>query len=165
MSARNVLESQQSVHAATAGRRAAACWKLATGQAPSLHPTPMACCRSPRGRRGSPCAAHWRTCRAPPWTMCCSPAKQLTVAPGQHVVMEAWSGSGCEEPVAFRWDVQAAPALAQPASTAARDGNVAWCSRCATGQGGRALGTALAGVAGAGGRFAAGSGPLVSCFG
>eukprot|EP01031_Cornospumella_fuschlensis_P008716 gene8716-10736_t len=38
MSARNVLESQQSVHAATAGRRAAGCWKLATGQALSLHP-------------------------------------------------------------------------------------------------------------------------------
>ena len=91
------------------------------------------------------------------------PGEQLTVAPGQHVVMEAWSGSGCAESVAFRWDVLAAPALAQPASQAARDWECGVVQPLrdlgqALGQGGRALGTALAGVAGAGagGRFAAG---------
>lgn len=91
------------------------------------------------------------------------PGQQLTVAPGQHVVMEAWtgSGSGCAEPVAFRWDVVAAPALAQPASTAARDWECGVVQPLrdlgqALGQCGRALGTALAGVAGAGGRFAVG---------
>ena len=119
MSARNVLESQQSVHAATAGRRAAACWKLATGQALSLHPHSHGVLQIAQGQA-------WVTLRGALADLpgaavdhVLQPGQQLTVAPGQHVVMEAWSGSGCAESVAFRWDVLAAPALAQPASTAA----------------------------------------------
>ena len=119
MSARNVLESQQSVHAATAGRRAAGCWKLATGQALSLRPKSHGVLQIAQGQA-------WVTLRGALADLpgaaadhVLQPGEQLTVAPGQHVVMEAWSGSGCAESVAFRWDVQAAPALAQPASTAA----------------------------------------------
>ena len=157
MSARNVLESQQSVHAATAGRRAAGCWKLATGQALSLHPNSHGVLQIAQGQA-------WVTLRGALADLpgaavdhVLQPGEQLLVAPGQHVVMEAWSGSGCAESVAFRWDVLAAPALAQPASTAARDWECGVVQPLRDlGQGGRALGTALAGVAGAGGRFAAG---------
>ena len=119
MSARNVLESQQSVHAATAGRRAAGCWKLATGQTLSLQPNSHGVLQIAQGQA-------WVTLRGALADLpgaavdhVLQPGQQLTVAPGQHVVMEAWSGSGCAEPVAFRWDVVAAP-------------DVAWCSRCAT---------------------------------
>ena len=168
MSARNVLESQQSVHAATAGRRAAGCWKLATGQALSLRPNSHGVLQIAQGQA-------WVTLRGALADLpgaaadhVLQPGEQLAVAPGQHVVMEAWSGSGCAESVAFRWDVLAAPALAQPASTAATDWECGVVQPLrdlgqALGQGGRALGTALAGVAGAGvagagagGRFAAG---------
>ena len=89
------------------------------------------------------------------------PGQQLTVAPGQHVVMEAWNPQGGAEAVAFRWDALPASALTRPASQAARDWECGVVQPLrdlgqALGQGGRALGTALAGVAGAGGRFAAG---------
>ena len=68
MSARNVLESQQSVPPPRLAVARTGCWKLATGQPLSLRPNPMACCRSPgagvghlarriggpAGRRGGP---------------------------------------------------------------------------------------------------------------
>ena len=161
MSARIVLESLQFVDAATAGRRAAGCWKLATGQALSLRPDTHGVLQIAQGRA-------WVTLRGARADLpgavvdhVLQPGEQLTVAPGQHVVMEAWSGSGYAEPVAFRWDVLAAPALAQPASMAARDWECGVVQPLrdlgqSLGQGGRALGTALAGVAGAGGRFAVG---------
>jgi len=85
----------------------------------------------------------------------------LTIAPGQHVVMEAWNPRGHAEAVAFRWDSVVAPATEQPASLAARDWECGVVQPLrdlvqALGQGGRALGAALADVTGAGGRFAAG---------
>ena len=92
MSARNVLESQQSVHAATAGRRAAGCWKLATGQALSLHPNSHGVLQIAQGQA-------WVTLRG---ALADLPGaavdhvlqlgEQVTVAPGQHV------GDGGVEP-------------------------------------------------------------------
>ena len=161
MSARNVLESQQSVHAATAGRRAAGCWKLTTGKALSLRPHTHGVLQIAQGQA-------WVTLRGALADLpgaavdhVLQPGEQLAVAPRQHVVMEAWSGSGCAESVAFRWDALPAPALTRPASPAARDWECGVVQPLhdlgqALGQGGRALGTALAGVAGAGGRFTAG---------
>lgn len=150
MSARNVLESQQSVHAATAGRRAAGCWKLATGQALSLRPNSHGVLQIAQGQA-------WVTLRGALADLpgaavdhVLQPGEQLAVAPGQHVVMEAWNPQGSAEAVAFRWDAPPASALTRPASQAARD----W--ECGVVQPLRDLGQALAGVAGAGGRFAAG---------
>ena len=161
MSPRNVLESQQSVHAALAGRRAAGCWKLATGRALSLRPHTHGVLQIAQGHvwltlSGSladlPGAAADHVLRA---------GEQLTIAPGQHVVMEAWSSHGHAEAVAFRWDPLAAPVLPQSASPAARDWECGVVQPLrdalqARGRGGRALGAALADVTGAGGRFAAG---------
>ena len=161
MSARNVRESQQSDHAAPAGRRAAGCWKLDTGQALSLRPNSHGVLQIAQGQA-------WVTLRGALADLpgaavdhVLQPGEQLTVAPGQHAVMEAWNPQGSAEAVAFRWDALPASALTRPASQAARDGEggVVQPRRDlgqALGQGGRALGTALAGVAGAGGRFAAG---------
>lgn len=161
MSARNVLESQQSVHATAAGRRAAGCWKLATGQALSLHPNSHGVLQIAQGQA-------WVTLRGALADLpgaavdhVLQPGEQLIVAPGQHVVMEAWNPRGNAEAVAFRWDSVVVPATAQPASQAARDWECGVVQPLrdlgqALGQGGRALGTALAGVVGAGGRFAAG---------
>ena len=161
MSARNVLESQQSVHAATAGRRAAACWKLATGQALSLHPHSHGVLQIAQGQA-------WVTLRGALADLpgaavdhVLQPGQQLTVAPGQHVVMEAWNPQGSAEAVSFRWDALPASALTRPASQAARDWDCGVVQPLrdlgqALGQGGSALGTALAGLAGAGGRFAVG---------
>lgn len=161
MSARNVLESQQSVHATAAGRRAAGCWKLATGQALSLHPNSHGVLQIAQGQA-------WVTLRGALADLpgaavdhVLQPGEQLIVAPGQHVVMEAWNPRGNAEAVAFRWDSVVVPATAQPASQAARDWECGVVQPLrdlgqALGQGGRALGTALAGVVGAGGRFAVG---------
>ena len=161
MSARNVLESQQSVHAATDGRRAAGYWKLATGQALSLRPNSHGVLQIAQGQA-------WVTLRGVLADMpgaavdyMLRPGQQLTVAPGQHVVMEAWNPQGSAEVVAFRWEALTASALTRPASQAARDWECGVVQPLrdlgqALGQGGRALGTALSGVAGAGGRVAAG---------
>ena len=110
MSSRNVLESQQSVHAATAGRRAAGGWKLATGQALSLRPNRHGVLQIAQGQA-------WVTLRGALADLpgaavdhVLQPGQQLLVAPGQHVVMEAWNPQGSAEAVAFRWD---APPLSQ----------------------------------------------------
>jgi hypothetical protein len=161
MSPRNVLESQQSVHASLAGRSAAGCWKLATGQALSLHPRTHGVLQIVQGQvwltlSGSladlPGAAADHVLRA---------GEQLAVAPGQHVVMEAWNPGAGAEAVAFRWDGAAVPAATLPDSLAARDWECGVVQPLrdlghALGQGGRALGAALGEVTGAGGRFAAG---------
>jgi len=161
MSPRNVLESQQSVHAAQAGRRAAGCWKLASGQALSLHPQTHGVLQVAQGQA-------WVTLRGALADMpgaavdhLLQPGEQLTIAPGQHVVMEAWKAAGCAEAVSFRWDAAAAPASVQPASPVARDWECGVVQPLrdlvhALGQGGHALGAALVDVAGAGGRFAVG---------
>ncbi|PJI96091.1 hypothetical protein CLU85_0830 [Acidovorax sp. 69] len=161
MSPRNVLESQQSVQASVADRPAAGCWKLATGQALSLRPRTQGVLEIARGQvwltltgalADRPGAAADYVLRA---------GDRLVVAPGQHVVMEAWNPRKYPGAVAFRWDGAAAPVAAQPAGGTARD----WESGVvlplrdlvqALAQGGRAVVDALAQVAGAGGRFAVG---------
>lgn len=161
MSTSNVPELQQSVHATPAGRCAAGCWKLAAGQALSLRPQTHGVLQIAQGHawvtlRGAladrPGAAVDHVLRT---------GERLTVVPGQHVVMEAWSASRGGEPVAFRWDALATPALAKPANQAARDWEYGVVQPLrdlarALEQGGRALGGALVGVMGAGGRLVAG---------
>jgi hypothetical protein len=164
MSPRNVLESQQSAPALQAGRSAAGCWKLANGRALSLVPHTHGVLEIAQGRvwvtlggvgADLPGAAADHVLHA---------GEQLRIAPGQHVVMEAWGLSGSVEAVAFRWEGAMASATsgASPgASLAARDWECGVVQPLrdllqALGQGGRALGTTLVDVTGAGGRFAAG---------
>ena len=179
MSLRNVLESQQSAHADLAGRSVAGCWKLAAGRALSLHPRQRSVLEIVQGRV-------WLTVSAAsPWHIrqSATPAasavvdhvlqagERLTIEPGQHVVMEAWSQSGDRAhvgPLAFHWDLApaSAGAAALSASPFARSSAASdWeCGVVqplrdlvhALGQGGRAVGTALADMVAAGGRFAAG---------
>lgn len=163
MSARNVLESQQSVQAAAARRPAAGCWKLTPGRALSLHPRERSVLEIAQGRV-------WLTLAG------ASPADlpgavadhvlqagdRLTIAPGQHVVMEAWSPAGAPaEGIAFQW---AAEASAVGRHTLPRPGAEWECGvvlpLCdllqALAQGGRAVGLAGTQALGAGGRLAFG---------
>ena len=161
MSHRPVLESQQSVTASSAGRSAAGSWTLGAGRALSLHPAAS-------GVLAIACGRAWVTAQGPgagcPGTgvdHVLRAGDELAIAPGQHVVLEPWGTAGRADAVAFRWDALPASALTRPASQAARDWECGVVQPLrdlgqALGQGGRALGTALAGVAGAGGRFAAG---------
>ncbi|MFN7153563.1 MAG: DUF2917 domain-containing protein [Acidovorax sp.] len=180
MSPRNVLESQQSVHADLAGRSAAGCWKLAAGCALSLYPRQRSVLEIAQGRVWltlSPASpSHIRQSAASAVVdQVLQAGERLTIEPGQHVVMEAWSQSGDRAhvgPVAFHWDLApaSAAAAALPASPFTRpfaQSSAASEWECgvvqplrdlvhALGQGGRAVGTALADMAAAGGRFAAG---------
>jgi len=161
MSLIDILESQQFVQARQAGRPAAGCWKLATGHALSLRPRSHGVLQIVQGQVwltliGS--LADWPGSAA---DHVLKAGEQLVIAPGQHVVMETWSPSGHADAVAFHWDGVVAPATAQSGSPAARDWECGVVQPLrdlvqALGQGGRALGTTLAAVAGAGGRFAAG---------
>ena len=180
MSPRNVLESQQSAHAPLAGRSAAGCWKLAAGRALSLRPREHSVLEIAEGR------VWVTVSQLRPWhqpqrgavvDQVLLAGECLAIEPGQHVVMEAWSPSIsatsatsaiCAGAVAFHWDRVPTVARAQRQAagrwgrhSAAHD----WDSGVvqplrdlahALGQGGRALGTAAADMAGAGGRFAAG---------
>lgn len=161
MSARNVLESQQSVHASTAGRRAAGCWKLATGKALSLRPETHGVLHIAQGQAWVTLSGALADMPGAAADHVLHAGEQLAIPPGQHVVMEAWSSHGHAEAVAFRWDPLAAPVLPELTSAAARDWECGVVQPLrdvlqALGQGGRALGAALADVTGAGGRFAAG---------
>lgn len=157
----HILETQQFVQASQAGRPATGCWKLTNGQALSLRPRTRGVLQIAQGQvwltlSGS--LADWPGSAA---DHVLKAGEQLAIAPGQHVVMEAWNPAGHTDAVAFRWDSVAAPATAQPTSLAARDWECGVVQPLrdlvhALGQGGRALGTALADVTGAGGRFAAG---------
>ena len=161
MSCHNVLKLQQSVQASQAGCAAAGTWKLAAGQAVSLRPRTPGVLEIARGcvwltLGGSlddlPGAAADHVLHA---------GERLTVAPGQHVVMEVWSARGGADAAAFHWEGGAAPATASTASAITRDweSGVAQPLRDlgqALGQGGRALVAALADVTGAGGRCGAG---------
>lgn len=166
MSPRNVLESQQSAHTTQAGRSAAGCWKLANGRALSLVPQAHGVLEIAQGRvwvtlggggalADLPGAAADHVLHA---------GEQLRVAPGQHVVIEAWGLSGSVEAAAFRWDGAMAwvtSGALPTASLAARDWECGVVQPLrdllhALGQGGRALGATLVDVTGAGGRFAAG---------
>ncbi|WP_298207562.1 DUF2917 domain-containing protein [Acidovorax sp.] len=165
MFARNVLESQQSVQAAVAGRSAAGCWKLANGRALSLHPREPGVLEIAEGRV-------WLTLSALSGTSSADlPADlprgvadhvlvagdRFAVAAGQHLVMEAWGAADSAGAVAFNWEGAAAPT----ASATACDWECGVLLPLrdlgqALAQGGRALGTAWVGAAGAGGRLALG---------
>lgn len=161
MSPRNVLESQQSVHAALAGRRAAGCWKLATGRALSLRPHTHGVLQIAQGQVWLTLSGSLADLPGAAVDHVLQAGEQLTIAPGQHVVMEAWNPRGNAEAVAFRWDSVVALAPARSTSLVACDWECGVVQPLrdlvqALGQGGRALGAALADVTGAGGRFAAG---------
>ncbi|RQO80704.1 DUF2917 domain-containing protein [Acidovorax sp. FJL06] len=173
MPARNVLESQQSVQAAVAGRPAAGCWKLAPGRALSLHPREPSVLEIAQGRV-------WLTLSgASPTPLPADlPADlprgvadhmlqagdRLAIAAGQHVVMEAWNPAGLPDGgVAFHWKGAAALANGQGAHVLRRGAD--WeCGVVqplrdlaqALAQGGRAVGQAGAQVLGATGRLALG---------
>lgn len=171
MSARNVLESQQSVQAFAAGRPAAGCWKLTPGRALSLHPCEHGVLQIAQGRvwltlRGQALADVPAGLRPDlPCDMAdhvLQAGESLAVAPGQHVVMEAWSPAGAPaEGVAFHWAAQPssarAPRLQRPG--AEWECSVALPLRDlvqALAQGGRAVGLAGVQVLSAGGRLALG---------
>lgn len=161
MTPRNVLESQQSVHASLAGRSAAGCWKLATGTALSLRPRTHGVLQIAQGQVWLTLSGSLADLPGAAADHMLQAGQQLAIAPGHHVVMEAWNPLGRADAVAFRWDSVAAPATAQSTSLAARDWECGVVQPLrdlahALGQGGRALGAALADGAGAGGRFAAG---------
>lgn len=173
MSARNVLESQQSVQAAVAGRSAAGCWKLTPGRALSLHPRERSVLEIARGRV-------WLTLsgtlpRHQPADMpadlllgvadhLLQAGDRLDIAAGQHVVMEVWTPAGSPgEDVAFHWHGAPAPVPAQ-GRCAQRPGAEWECGVVqplrdlvqALAQGGRAVGLAGGHAIGAGGRLVLG---------
>jgi hypothetical protein len=157
----NNQESQQSAHADPAGHPASGCWKLASGKALSLRPRTHGVLQIAQGQV-------WLTLRGSladlPGTAAdhlLQPGDQWAIAPGQHVVLEAFGPAGSADAVAFRWDSVMVPATTRPASLAARDWECGVAQPLrdlvhALDQGGRALGKSLADVAGAGGRLAAG---------
>lgn len=177
MSARNVLESQQSVQAAVAGRPAAGCWKLAPGRALSLHPREHGVLEVAQGRV-------WLTLSgASPTPLPADlPADlprgvadhllqagdRLAIAAGQHVVMEAWNPAGLPDGgVAFHWTGAPIPVpVSVQGQYAVRPGAEWECGVVqplrdlvqALAQGGRAVGQAGAQALGAGGRLALGIG-------
>ena len=165
MLSRNVLESHQFEQAGLACRTAAGCWKLAHGTALSLRPRTHGVLQIAQGQvwltlRG--CLAERPGVAA---DHLLRSGQQLAIAPGQHVVMEPWDPSGQAGAVAFRWDGVTAAAAGLALGLAARGWKCDWeCGVVqplrdlarAFGHGGRALRGALADIAGAGGRLAAG---------
>lgn len=161
MFSRTVLESQQFAPATPAGRTAAGCWKLAAGKALSLRPRTHGVLQIAQGQVWLTVAGTLADRPGAPVDQVLRAGEQIVIAPGQHVVMEPWGPASPAGAVAFRWDrVAAAPAVQSP-SLAARDWECGVVQPLrdlvhALGQGGRAVGAALGGVADAGGRFAAG---------
>lgn len=160
MSHRPVLESQQSVPASSAGRSAAGSWTLGAGRALSLHPAAS-------GVLAIACGRAWVTVQGPgagcPGTgvdHVLRAGDELAIAPGQHVVLEAWSPPGrAADAVAFRWDVLAGLPTTRTAACDWECGVVQPLRDLlrALGLGGRTVGSAALDVAGAGGRLAAGA--------
>jgi len=100
-----ILESQQSVQAPLAGRTAAGCWKLTAGTALSLRPRQRGVLEVAQGRV-------WLTAGGSADHVLLA-GERWAVDAGQHVVLEAWSpADAAADPVAFRWDVAAAPRAA-----------------------------------------------------
>jgi len=158
---RNVLESQQFEPASVASRTAAGCWKLATGRALSLRPRTHGVLQIAQGQVWLTVSGSLADRPGVPEDHVLRAGKQLVIAPGQHVVMEAWDSSGAAEAVAFRWDRVAMAPTAQPRGLTACDWECGVVQPLrelvrALGQGGRAVGAALVDVVGAGGRFAVG---------
>lgn len=161
MSPRTDLPLQPALPASAARTPAAGCWKLGAGRALSLHPRTHATLQVAQGQvwltvggflADQPGATADHILRA---------GDQLAIAPGQHVVMEAWCPSDPVCDAAFRWDHAAAPVPARQRATAAADWECGVLHplrelRVALGTGGRALGGALVDAAYAGGRLVAG---------
>ncbi|SEA68865.1 MULTISPECIES: DUF2917 domain-containing protein [Acidovorax] len=131
---------------------------LAVGQALSLRPRCAGVLEVAQGRV-------WLTLRGPwgdqPGTEAdhvLQAGERLRIAAGQHAVVEAWGPCADTAAAALRWSgVTAAPAVG--AASSDWEGGVVQPLRDlrhALGQGGRALGAAMADVAGAGGRCVAG---------
>lgn len=165
MTDRYVLESQQSAPHAKPGRVAAAqagCWKLAPGRALSLHPLQHSVLEIAQGRV-------WVTLSGPSPTAATDwPADhvleagdRLTVAAGQHLVMESWSRPGAPPSgAAFDWAAQVALAdVLAPSRGAQWELSVVQPLRelgQALAQGTRALGRAGVQATGAAGRLVLG---------
>jgi hypothetical protein len=159
MLSRPVLESQQSAMAPVAGRVLAGSWKLEAGRAITLNPRERSVLEISQGRV-------WLSVGAAPGQpgqvtedIVLDRGQTLAIEPGQQVVMESWYlRGGAPKAVAFRWDVApAATVLADPAMD--WECGVAQPLRdlvCALGQGGRAVGTAVAAALAASGRLGAG---------
>ncbi|MDH4418201.1 MAG: DUF2917 domain-containing protein [Acidovorax sp.] len=173
MSARNVLESQQSVQAVLAGRSAAGCWKLTPGRALSLHPRERGVLEIAQGRvwltLSGALPSHQPADLPADWVPgvvdhLLQPGDCLDIAAGQHVVMESWSPAGLPgEDVAFHWHGAAAtgPAQGQRALRPAAEWECGVVLPLrdlvqALAQGGRAVGLAGAQALGAGGRLVLG---------
>lgn len=175
MSARNVLESQQSALAPVAGRTAAGCWKLAPGRALSLHPRETSVLEIAQGRvwltlRGVSSAGVPASLPADVVRGVADHVLQagdcITIAAGQHAVLEVWSPAGALQPeAAFRWDLAAgtAAALMPAAGPAVSSAGADWERGVvqplrdlvqALAQGGRATGQAGALALRAAGRLA-----------
>ena len=189
MSARNVLESQQSAVPTEVGRTAPGCWQLAAGRALSLRPRDCSVLEIAQGRV-------WLTHNGvsatdPPGAVAdhvlCA-GDGLTIAAGAHVVIEPWTLPGAPEAlaVAFRWGIapDATPVDLQPqrlrsnarrwgghrAGVRGRSTRADWEAGVvlplrdlvhALVQGGRVVGMAAGQVLGAAGRLAIGFGRFV----
>lgn len=166
-----VPASQSSVSPASLTRPAASlagCWKLEARRALSLHPREPGVLEIAQGRA-------WVTltgaAQALPADHVLHAGERLSLAPGQHAVVEAWGPPGAVDAaaaLAFRWDC--APPVASPAASApvhaegvaAVAAGVCWDRavvqplrdlRLALGQGSRAVVGAAADAAGAVGRL------------
>ena len=88
--------------AADSAGPAAGCWKLSPGHALSLYPCSAGVLEIVQGRV-------WLTLRGtlerPPDDHDLQAGARLHVAPGQHLVLQAWNPPGVTDAVAFRWDV------------------------------------------------------------
>lgn len=158
MSSRTVLESQQSANASTAGCVLAGSWKLDAGRAITLNPRERSVLEISQGRV-------WLSVGARPGQpdqatedIVLLQGQTLVIEPGQRVVMESWYlRGGAPSAVAFCWD--SAPVAALADAAADWELGVAQPLRdlvCALGQGGRAVGAAVAATLGASGRLVAG---------
>ncbi len=159
MSSRTVLESQQSAIVPTAGRVLAGSWKLDAGRAITLNPRERSVLEISQGRVWLSLGPRPGQQNQATEDMVLVRGQTLVIEPGQQVVMESWYlRGGAPSAVAFCWDyAPAATLLADPAVDWER--GVVQPLRelvCALGQGGRAVGAALAATLGASGRLAAG---------
>ena len=133
MSARNVLESQQSAVPTEVGRTAPGYWQLAAGRALSLRPRDRSVLEIAQGRV-------WLTHNGvsatdPPGAVAdhvlCA-GDGLTIAAGAHVAIEPWTLPGAPEAlaVAFRWGIapDATPVGSSVPVPSVQRASVGWAS-------------------------------------
>ena len=148
MSSRNVLKLQQSVQASQAVCAAAGGWKLAAGEAVTLRAHTPGVLEIAQGRVWLTLGGSLANLPGTAADHVLQAGERLAVAPGQHVVMEAWNPSGGADAAAFRWEAATPPATAPTASAIARDWDCAVAQPLrdlvhALAQGGRAMGAAV----------------------